>query len=78
LGYNSEWFVDSGGGTGIGTQWSESGSHLKLEGLSIHDGTIEAREGDYGTGIGSGSAFDGNSTVWNITILNGNITASSG
>jgi hypothetical protein len=70
--------VDSGGGTGIGTGWSESGSHSKLEGLSIHNGSIQATGGYYGTGIGSGSAFDGTSIVWNVTILNGTITASSG
>jgi hypothetical protein len=36
--------VDSRGGTGIGTGWSESGSHSKLEGLTIHDGSIQALE----------------------------------
>jgi hypothetical protein len=34
--------VDSHGGTGIGNGWGEYGSDSKLEGLSIHDRSIQA------------------------------------
>jgi hypothetical protein len=42
----------------------------------ILHGTVTSKNKAYGAGIGGGCAYVGNSTVLNVTILNGNITSS--
>jgi hypothetical protein len=58
------------GGAGVGTGYSAS----SLTNLIVDDGTVQAT-GQLASGIGSGYATGGNSTVGSITISNGNITA---
>jgi hypothetical protein len=69
--------VDSLGGTGIGSGWGENGYNSKLESLSIRGGWIRATGMNFDSGIGSGRGPYGNSTVMNVVISNGNVTAGS-
>jgi hypothetical protein len=67
-------------GTGIGTGCADNPSASSIVGnLVIGNGNVTAKTtGDDEPGIGSGPAYDGESTVHNLTILNGNISALGG
>jgi hypothetical protein len=74
--------VTSVDGAGIGSGFSRNLEFTDIvtlsivRNLTIVDGLISARSVN-GAGIGSGRASRGNSTVLNLTIMNGDITASS-
>jgi hypothetical protein len=69
--------IDVRGGTGLGVGWGEYGGASRLEQLTIYGGDIQARGTSDGSGIGSGRGYSGTSTIGNLTIVSGNITASS-